>query len=76
MVYYEALILNRDIITTVPVSDELMDIRNYAVVTEKTPEALAQAMVNYRRGGEKPFDAEALNRQRLESLISLIEGRT
>ena len=76
MVYYEALILNRDIITTVPVSDELMDIRNYAVVTEKTPEALAQAMVNYRRGGGKHFDAEALNRQRLESLISVIENRT
>ena len=76
MVYYEALILNRDIITTVPVSDELMDIRQYAVVTEKTPEALAQAMVNYRRGGGKHFDAEALNRQRLESLISVIENRT
>lgn len=76
MVYYEALILGCDIITTVPVSDELMDIRDYAAVTEKTPGALAQAMVEYRRGGEKPFDAEALNRQRQESLISLAEGRT
>ena len=75
MVYYEALILGRDIITTIPASDELVDIRDYALVTEKTPQALAGAMVDYRRGGEKIFDAEALNRQRLERLISIAEGR-
>lgn len=77
MVYYEALVLGKDLITTIPVRDELADISEYATVTEKTPEALAAAMVRYRRGGRgKPFDVEAMNRRRQESLLSVMEGGT
>ena len=74
MVYYEALILGKDIITTVPVSDELIQISDYAAVTDKTPEALAGALAAYQRGERPPFNMETANRRRREALRALAEG--
>lgn len=74
VVYYEALILGKDIITTVPVSDELIQISDYAAVTDKTPEALAGALAAYQRGERPPFDMETANRRRREALRALAEG--
>ena len=74
VVYYEALILGKDIITTVPVSDELIQISDYASVTDKTPEALAGALAAYQRGKHPPFDMETANRRRREALRALAEG--
>ena len=74
VVYYEALVLGKDIITTIPVSDEQIRIADYAAVTDKTPEALASAMKDYKKIVRQPFDMEGLNRRRLEALCALAEG--
>lgn len=74
VVYYEALILGKDIITTVPVSDEQIDISDYAVITDKTPEAIAKAMVAYQRREPAAFEANEMNNRRMAMLYSLAEG--
>ena len=72
MVYYEALVLGKGIITTIAVKDELLDISEYAVITEKSPEAIAEAIVSFR-GAEKEFpDVDKMNEIRLKSLNLLI----
>lgn len=75
VVYYEALILGKGIITTIPVSDEQIHIADYATITEKNPEALALAMKDYKKTDSPPFDMEELNRRRLEALCALAEGK-
>lgn len=75
VVYYEALALGKDIITTIPVSDEQISISDYGAVTDKTPEALASAMVAYRKRELPPFDMEGANRRRRDALCALAEGK-
>ena len=73
VVYYEALALGKDIITTVPASDELMDAAAYAVLTEKTAESLAGAMDAYAPSGREPLELEGFNKERLRRLCALWE---
>ena len=73
VVYYEALVLGKDIITTIPVSDEQINIADYAVVTDKRPEALAAAMKAYKKQEHPPFDMEKANRCRIEALCELAD---
>lgn len=75
VVYYEALVLGKGIITTIPVSDEQMDIADYASVTEKSAPCLAAAMKEYKNTERPAFDMEERNRRRLEALSALIEGK-
>ncbi|MGM9586975.1 MAG: glycosyltransferase [Candidatus Limivicinus sp.] len=74
VVYYEALVLGKDIITTIPVSDEQISIADYGTVTDKTPEALATAMKAYQKGVCPPFDMENANRCRIEALCELADS--
>ena len=74
VVYYEALILGKNIITTIPVSDEQIRISDHAAVTDKTPEALAEAMISYKRRQGPLFDMEKANRRRVQALYALADG--
>ena len=72
VVYFESMILGKDIITTIPVSDERVDVGAYATVAEKTPESFAQAMIGYRKRENTPLDMAELNKKRIEKLTHLI----
>ena len=71
LVCYEAMTLGKDIITTVPVSDELTDLRDWATICGQSAESLAAAMTAYRARRRPPFDADALDRQRLDEIEAL-----
>ena len=75
VVYYEALVLGKDIITTIPVSDEQISIADCGAVTDKTPEALASAMIAYQKREQPPFNMEGANHRRMEALYALAEGK-
>ena len=72
VVYFEAMILGKDIITTIPVSDERVDVGAYATVAEKTSESFAQALIGYEKRNNMPLDMADLNRKRLEKLTKLM----
>ena len=72
VVYFEAMILGKDIITTIPVSDECIDIGAYATVAEKTVESFAHALLNYIPRENTPLNMAELNQQRIQKLCSLI----
>lgn len=74
VVYFEAMILGKDIITTIPVSDERVDVGAYATVTEKSAAAFANALIDYRKRENTPLDMDELNRKRIEKLCTLIQG--
>lgn len=74
VVYFEAMILGKDIITTIPVSDERVDVGAYATVTDKTPEAFAKALIGYQKQDHIPLDMAELNRKRLETLCTLMDS--
>ena len=72
VVYFEAMILTKDIITTISVSDERVDVGAYATVAEKTTESFAQALIGYEKRDNAPLDMADLNRKRLEKLTKLM----
>lgn len=76
VVYYEALVLGKGIITTIPVSDEQIDIADYALVTERNSLSLASAMKDYKKTERLAFDMEEMNCRRLEAFSALVEGKT
>ena len=72
VVYFESMILGKDIITTIPVSDERIDVGAYATVAEKSEESFANALINYRVRENEQLDMEQLNRKRIDKLCALI----
>lgn len=74
VVYYEALALGIPIITTIRVSDEMLDIGDYATVVAKDSEAVAQAMISFQSGLHTPMDLLQMNRERIRRIHLLIEG--
>jgi len=71
VVCYEALALGKDVISTVPVSDELVDLRDHGAICEKSAASLAAAMLAYAPHRRSPLDAQALDRRRLEAWEAL-----
>ena len=71
LVCIEALALGRELITTAPASDELLDLRDHAAVCEKNAASLAAAMAAYSPKRREPLDAAALDAERLRELQAL-----
>ena len=73
VIYSECLILQTPVITTVPVSDGFVDIRDYEVVVEKEEKAIADAILktDFQQYGKNKIDFKELNRKKLESLERL-----
>lgn len=76
VVYFESMILGKDIITTIPVSDERVDVGAYATVAEKNAESFAQALINYSVRENEPLNMDELNRKRIEKLYTIIRRET
>lgn len=74
MVYYEAMALHTAVMTTVPVSDEAVDMREHAIVTEKNATSLAAAMTAFEKGSVPAPNVAEINRQREERILSLLSG--
>lgn len=78
VIFYEALMLGKNIITTVSVSDEYVDISDFATVVEKDSDAVAKAIVDFRPKREfnnKIIDIEKLNKKRLDSLYNIFNAK-
>jgi len=74
VVYLEAMILGKDIITTIPVSDDCIDVGEYATVAEKTAKSFANALISYQKTSHLPLDMGELNRKRIEKLYTIINS--
>ena len=74
VVYNECIALKKPIITTIPVSDDFIDIRNFAVIVEKNPYYIANAILNYKYQeiNIEPPDFKEVNRMRINQLINII----
>ena len=72
VVYFESMILGKDIITTIPVSDERIDIGSYATLAEKNAASFAEALIQYTPRTNTPLDMSELNLKRIEKLYSII----
>lgn len=73
VVYYEAMLLGLDILTTVPVSDEQVRLSERAVIMERSAASVAAALSAYRPQGHPPFDIAEANDRRLHMLSALME---
>ena len=73
VVYYEAMALGLDILTTVPVSDEQVDISECAVIAAPDAAAVGAAMAAYQPRRHPPFDLTEANDRRLKMLAALID---
>lgn len=77
VVYTEALILNKPFITTVPVSDGVIDVRDHFTIADGTVESISEAMM--RAGTETAdfnIDFKRINRERLLKFEKKINERT
>lgn len=73
VVYYEALILHKNIITTVPTSDEWVDMADYSDVIGKNAAAAADAMVRFVPHALPALQMEEANQERMRRLMELVE---
>lgn len=75
VVYVEAKVLNKPIITT-PVSDSLIDIEGkYGIVTEKNVQDISKTMIDFIKNGYKikeNFNAEEFNKNILQKIEKLL----
>lgn len=74
--YSECLILQTPFITTVPVSDGFVDVREYARIVDKSEVSIADAIINtnLEEYGENKIDFEEINLKKIQSLEKIING--
>ena len=73
VVYYEAMALGLDILTTVPVSDEQVNIAERAIIAAPNASAVGAAMAAYQPQRHPPFDFAEANDRRCRMLAALME---
>jgi len=75
LVYTEALVLNKKLITTVPVSDSLLDIKKYFECVDANSEDISIAIDNLTKEKIDYYvDFDQINKANLQKLKKLIEG--
>ncbi len=73
VVYLEALYFNKKILTTVKVSDDYLDISNYALVVAKNAKAIAKGMQSIKKNNcNYAIDFAKYNKSILEKLKTII----
>ena len=70
VIYLEALTLNKQIITTIPVSDDALDIKNYATIISKDDKKLITEVKNILKEKKKSIkiDIEKIQKERMQKL--------
>ena len=68
--YLEAITLNKDIITTIPTSDELIDMKDYAHIIEKDDKKMVNEVKDILKENikKKKIDLSKYQKKRLEEL--------
>lgn len=74
VVYLESLLLNKNIMTTIPTSDSFIDIRNYCILLKKDKFDISNKILKYKDNLE-PYnlDFESMNKKKLKKIIEVIE---
>ena len=75
VVYTEALALGKNILTTIRVSDDAIDIADYACIVEKNAQAIAEEMLAFEVTPCSPPDYAKINAARLRRLEDLMTKR-
>ena len=74
VIYNEALVLNKDIITTILVSDGEIDIKNYAIKIEKNINDISQKLNQYKKAKKNSkINFNKINLERIEKIKKIIE---
>ena len=77
VVYNEAIILNKPIITTINVSDESINIQDgFGMICNKDVKSICQAIlkfINENHNNSKRLDFKKLNKKRIDMIIELLE---
>jgi len=77
VVYVESMTFGLPIITTIPVSDDSLNINNYAMIVEKDEESIYNAVKQFLCNGftiKEKFNPEEFNRNILSKLEKLFDG--
>ena len=74
VVYDDCLVLKTPIITTIPVSDEFLDVRKFALITEKDSKNISNAILEakYKNINFEFSDIDTINKNMLDSLKKII----
>lgn len=74
VVYNECMALGTPLMTTIPVSDQFVDIRDYAVILEKDSRKIAEKILAqaYMRKNRKQINFQEINQGRLAAIEELI----
>ncbi len=77
VIYLEALVLNKKMITTVPVSDEKIDIRKYFKCVSSNEKDISSAMnsINKSEKIDYKINFQGINRNIINEIMNLIEMR-
>lgn len=74
VVYLESLVLNKYIMTTVPTSDDYIDIRKFATILEFDENKIAQEIIEYKKNKlNYKIDFEQININKIEKIKKIIE---
>lgn len=73
VVYNECVVLKKPIITTIPVSDDFFDIKDFSVLTDKNAEAIFKAIIDkkYLSIESKAIDFKTINEKRISKIENL-----
>jgi len=71
VIYYEALLLGKPLITTQAVSDDVIDISDFAYISDKTAESVARGMINYTSLPAAAVNIAQYNNLHLSKFLSI-----
>ena len=75
VVYLEALVLNKQIMTTIPVSCPYIDINDYAIRLDSNIKNITENVLNIKKKKiQYKIDFSNINKSEIEDLKSIIEG--
>lgn len=75
VVYYEALVLGKNIITTINTSDEVVNIKDYAIIVNKNENDIANAIINFKPHHSKKLNIKKINYYRILEIEKIIDNK-
>jgi glycosyltransferase involved in cell wall biosynthesis len=74
VIYNEALVLEKKVITTVPVSDSEIDIRDYFIVVDNSPKIIFNEImkINNNDVNNNEIDFQKINNKRITKIKKII----
>lgn len=76
VIYNECMVLQKPIITTIPVSDQYIDTRDYAVLVEKDSNKIAEELLKFKGNIPcKRIDFDEMNNKRINDLKEIMNGK-